>query len=263
MDKTIYQVDAFTGEKFSGNPAAVMILSKKTDEKWMQDIAAEMNLSETAFVIPEGDKLTIRWFTPVTEVNLCGHATLSAAHILFETGFVKPDEQIELNSRSGILRVTRSGKWITLDFPAYPLTPMPITEEFISVTGITPTELMRSHDDWVLALVDNEKVVRQASPDFAAMVRTRLGHLIVTSPSSESSFDFCSRVFVPLEGIDEDPVTGSAHCLLAPFWSEKMGKGEFMAAQISKRGGVLKLKLRDDRVMISGQAVTVFRAELL
>lgn len=260
--KTIYQVDAFTTEPFSGNPACVVIADEHTPEEWMQSIASEMNVSETAFVIPMKNGLTIRWFTPVAEVNLCGHATLSAAHILYSTGYVGPGDEIVFNSRSGELRVTKKGSWITMDFPSYPLIPIAVPAEFEKITGIKPVELYSSINDWVLAFVNNEYLVRNATPDFGAMRHSEMGHLIITAPSSETNFDFCTRVFAPSIGIDEDPVTGSAHCVLTPFWHRKTGRKEFISHQVSKRSGILKVAISGERVLISGQAVTVFKAEM-
>ena len=261
--KTVYQVDAFTTEPFSGNPACVVIADANTPRELMQSIAAEMNVSETAFVIPMNNGLTIKWFTPQAEVNLCGHATLSAAHIMYETGYVKPGEEIVFGSRSGDLRVNKAGSWITLDFPAYPIIPVEVPAEFEKVTGIKPVELYSSVNDWVLAFVNNEYIVRNAAPDFGAMRHSGMGHLIITAPSSETNFDFCSRVFAPSIGIDEDPVTGSAHCVLVPYWHRKTGRSEFVAHQVSKRSGILKVAMKGDRVHISGQAVTVMRAEMM
>lgn len=260
--KTIYQVDAFTTEPFSGNPACVVIADANTSQEWMQSIAAEMNVSETAFIVPMKTGLTIRWFTPVAEVNLCGHATLSAAHILYETGYIAPDEQLVFQSRSGELRITKAGSWLTMDFPAYPLETIVVPEKFEKITGVKPVELYSSINDWVLAFVENEEIVRGAKPDFGAMRHEGMGHLILTAPSSEAGFDFCTRVFAPSIGIDEDPVTGSAHCMLVPFWHKRTGRTEFVSHQISKRGGVLRVAMKGDRVLISGEAVTVFRAEM-
>ncbi|MBE0674657.1 MAG: PhzF family phenazine biosynthesis protein [Bacteroidales bacterium] len=260
--KTIYQVDAFTTEPFAGNPACVVIADEHTPADLMQNIAAEMNVSETAFVIPMKEGLTIRWFTPVAEVNLCGHATLSAAHIMYETGYAKTSEEIVFNSRSGELRVFKAGSWLTLDFPSYPLLPIEVPRDFQKITGIKPVELYSSINDWILAFVNNEYLVKEAKPDFGAMRHSGMGHLIITAPSSETNFDFCTRVFAPSLGIDEDPVTGSAHCILTPFWHRKTGRREFVSHQISKRSGILKVAMKDDRVHISGQAVTVFTAEM-
>jgi len=260
--KTIYQVDAFTSKAFSGNPACVHIADEHTPDEWMQSIAAEMNVSETAFVIPMKSGLMIRWFTPVAEVNLCGHATLSASHILYETGYVKPDEEILFNSKSGELRITRNGSWITMDFPVYPLIPAEIPAGFEKITGVKPIELYSSIDNWLVALLQSEYEVRNARPDFEAMRQSQMGDLIITAPSSETNFDFCTRCFVPSVGINEDPVTGSAHCALTPFWHMKTGRTDFISHQVSKRTGILKTSLKDNRVLISGQAVTVFRGEL-
>jgi len=260
--KTIYQVDAFTAKAFSGNPACVHIADEHTPDEWMQSIAAEMNVSETAFVIPMKSGLTIRWFTPVAEVNLCGHATLSASHILYETGYVRPSDEILFNSKSGELRITKNGSWITMDFPVYPLIARSVTPDFEKIAGIKPLEVYDSNDNWTVVLLKDEDQVRNARPDFGAMRNAGMRDLIITAPSSEAGFDFCTRCFVPSVGIDEDPVTGSAHCALTPFWNIKTGRTDFISHQVSKRGGILKVSLKGDRVLISGQAVTVFRGEL-
>lgn len=259
--KTIFQVDAFTVEPFRGNPACVVITDSQASDDLMQKIASEMNVSETAFVIRGKKEFGIRWFTPRAEVNLCGHATLSAAHILYEAGYVDSSAEIVFSSRSGDLRVTRKGSWITLDFPVYPLIPIETPAGFEAITGVKPVELYSSINGWVLAFLNNEYQVRNAKPDFGAMRHSEMGHLMITAPSSETNFDFCVRCFAPSIGIDEDPVTGSAHCALVPFWHHKTGRTEFVSSQVSERGGILKVALAGERVLISGQAVTVYKAE--
>jgi PhzF family phenazine biosynthesis protein len=260
--KLIYQVDAFTSEPFKGNPAGVCILGKEMPEEWMQNVAAEMNLSETAFIVPANNEFQIRFFTPENEMPLCGHATLSSAHIMFETGAVGRDETILFNSKAGKLNVKFSDSWIIMDFPAYPLEPVPIPDEIGKIIGTRPVELYRTGHGWSFALLRNEDEVRNLNPDFRLMKNSEFGDLIVTAPSDDKSFDFCVRCFAPAVGIDEDPVTGSAHCSLVPFWNKKTGKKEFASHQISKRGGILKVALKDNRVEISGQAKTIFKAEL-
>jgi PhzF family phenazine biosynthesis protein len=258
----IYQVDAFTTEAFKGNPAGVCILEKEPSSEWMQNIAMEMNLSETAFVFPGPDNLNIRFFTPTTEMNICGHATLSSAHILYETGYVGQEEQIKFSSKAGILEAKKTGDWITLNFPTYKLEKIDTASEFESVTGSEAIELYQTASHWSLALMKNEKEVTDMKPDFSKMKNSIFGDLIVTAPSDDPSFDFCVRCFAPAVGIDEDPVTGSANCALAPFWAEKTGRTDFNSHQISKREGNLKVSLKGDRVEISGQAKTIFKGEL-
>ena len=259
----IYQVDAFTTRPFKGNPAGVCILDHEPDPVWMQNMAMEMNLSETAYVFPVANSYGIRFFTPEAEMNLCGHATLSASHILYETGLVKLRDEIKFSSKAGELIIKKNAEWITMNFPAYPLKKMNPTSEFERVTGAIAQELYSAGFGWTLALMKNEKEVRELKPQFSLMKSSPFGDLIVTAVSEDPAFDFCVRCFAPAVGIDEDPVTGSAHCALAPFWSEKTGKKDFNSHQVSKREGILKVSLNGDRVEISGQAITIFRAELL
>jgi len=258
----IYQVDAFTTKPFKGNPAGVCILDQEPETIWMQNIAMEMNLSETAFVFPGENFRIIRFFTPEAEMKLCGHATLSTAHILYETVAVKSNEEIRFSSKAGDLFIMKHGDWITMNFPAYKLEKMAIIPEFKKVTGSIPEELYKAGFGWTLALMKSEKEVRSMKPHFSMMKGSQFGDLIVTSESEDPQFDFCVRCFAPAVGIDEDPVTGSAHCALGPFWAEKTGKKDFNSHQVSKREGILKVSLKDNRVEISGQAKTIFKAEL-
>ena len=260
--KIIYQVDAFTAEPFKGNPAGICILEKETSKKWMQNVAAEMNLSETAFIIKAGEKYKIRYFTPESEVPLCGHATLASAHIMYQTGIISKEESIIFDSGAGELIVRSSGNWIIMNLPAYEVERMqipPIAEKLI---GIKPAELYMTSHGWTIALLQNEEDVRNLSPDFSRMKNTPFGDLIVTAPSEDTNFDFCVRCFAPALGINEDPVTGSAHCALTPFWNHKTGRDEFISRQISKRSGILKVALKGNRVEIAGHAKTIFKAEL-
>lgn len=260
--QVIYQVDAFTNEIFRGNPAGVCIMKEKPDDVWMQNIAMEMNLSETAFVYPAEDgRRIIRFFTPEAEVPLCGHATLAASHIMYETGETSPGETITFSSASGDLVITKSGSWITMNFPAVRLKKIEDTTGFLKVTGFEADELYEGNF-WSLALLKDEASVRKVVPEYARMKSSPFGDLIVTAPSSDKNYDYCIRCFAPAVGINEDPVTGSAQCALAPFWHMKTGKDEFICHQVSKREGILKVRLKGDRVDISGQAVTVFRAEM-
>ena len=262
-NQIIYQVDAFTPEPFKGNPAGVCILEKEMPDEWMQNIASELHVSETAFISGGKDEYKIRFFTPESEVPLCGHATLSSAHIMFETGIVEKNGVITFSSKAGILKIRYSNGWVIMNFPGYDLNQVPLTTDFSRYTGISPVELHRTAHGWALALFKNEDEVLKLNPDFKAMKNTEYGDLIVTAPSSDPRYDFCVRCFAPALGIDEDPVTGSAHCALVPFWHKKTGKTEFISHQVSKRGGVLKVSLLGDRVEIAGQAVTIFRAGLL
>jgi PhzF family phenazine biosynthesis protein len=261
-EQTIYQVDAFTDEPFRGNPAGVCIMNNEPSVKWMQNMAMEMNLSETAFVFPKAGKRTIRYYTPASEINLCGHATLSASHIMYEQGFASENEEIVFSSKVGDLTIKKEGSWITMNFPAYPLTRIDAVNEFTIVTGLHSAEVYEAGEGWTLALMKNEEEVRNAAPALATMKHSRFNDLIITAASDDPKFDFCVRCFAPGVGIDEDPVTGSAHCALAPFWSEKMGKKDFVSHQVSRREGILKVSLKGNRVDIYGQAVTVFKAEL-
>jgi PhzF family phenazine biosynthesis protein len=260
--KIIYQVDAFTSEPFKGNPACVCILEQEPSISWMQNVAMEMNLSETAFIFPGKDLRNIRFYTPEAEIELCGHATLSSSHILYETGIAKNDEEIKFSSKAGILSIKKRGDWITMNFPSYNLKKINIPTEFNILTGKQPIELYRAGYGWTLALLEDENEVKTMKPDFQAMKQSEFGDLIVTAPSSVPEFDFCVRCFAPALGINEDPVTGSAHCALVPFWKSKTGKSDFISHQVSKREGILKVSLKGNRVEISGQAVTVFKAEM-
>jgi len=265
MSIPIYQVDAFTHEPFRGNPAAVCILSGQPDSAWMQQVAAEMNLSETAFVLPEQDgSYTIRWCTPTIEVDLCGHATLASSHVLLETGMVNPGAQIRFMSRSGPLGAQGNGRWIELDFPIRPEKAIAPPPDLGPALGVQPVYIGKNVDDYIV-LVDSEQTVREMQPDFARLrafsVRGR--GVIVTAAAETAGFDFVSRFFAPGAGIDEDPVTGSAHCCLGPFWMARLHKSEFTAYQASPRGGVVRVRVAGERVILGGEAVTVLRGELV
>ncbi|MDP4223636.1 MAG: PhzF family phenazine biosynthesis protein [Bacteroidota bacterium] len=260
---TLYQVDAFTAEPFKGNPAGVCILEKEMPDGWMQNIAMEMNLSETAFITPSEGLWKIRYFTPAAEIPLCGHATLGSAHLMFETSIVGKDREIIFSSKAGKLAVKYSDKWIVMNFPAYESRPAAIPPEAAVILGIKPLELYRTDHGWALVILDNETDVKNLRPDFKAMKDSEFGDLIVAAPSSDPEYDFCVRCFAPALGIDEDPVTGSAQSALVPLWYGKTGKKSFITHQVSKRGGVLKASLINGRVEIEGQARTIFKAELL
>jgi len=261
--RIIYQVDAFTTDPFKGNPAGVCILEQEMPEEWMQNIAMEMNLSETAFVFPGEKSWMIRYFTPASEIPLCGHATLSSAYIMYETNIATPEQEIIFNSKGGMLNIRLSDGWIKMNFPAYQSHPVPVPPETEKIIGANPAELYRTDHGWTFVLLGNENEVKEMKPDFRAMSNSEFGDLIVTASSSDPRFDFCVRCFAPALGINEDPVTGSAQCALVPFWYNKTGKTKFFSHQISARGGILKATLINDRVEIEGQATTIFKAELL
>lgn len=262
MKLTLFQVDAFTSKPFSGNPAAVCILPAAREERWMQQVAAEMNLSETAFLTRREDGFNLRWFTPVTEVALCGHATLASAHVLWETGLISSHEQARFHTLSGLLTAERQEDWIQLDFPATPAAPAAPPPGLAEVLGAKPVFAGKNKFDYLIEL-ENEEQVRQLKPDCRLLAGIPARGVIVTSRSQNSEFDFISRFFAPAAGIDEDPVTGSAHCCLGPFWSERLQKNDMLAYQASRRGGVMKVGVRHNRVLLGGQAITVLRGELL
>lgn len=248
MRLPIFQVDAFSDRVFKGNPAAVVPLDAWIDDALMQSIALENNLSETAFFVREGDGFRIRWFTPTNEVPLCGHATLASAWVIFH---LHGGDSISFSSASGPLRVTRSASLLALDFPAYPLRAFDGPRSVVSALGGAPRELL-ARDRLVFAVFDDEAAVRAVTPDFAALKREDYKALI-TAPGTD--VDFVSRFFAPSEGIDEDPVTGSAHCSLIPYWAARLGKTALRAKQVSRRSGSLTCELRGDRVSIAGHAV--------
>ena len=262
MPIPFFQVDAFTAKPFTGNPAAVCLLEKEAEADWMQAVAAEMNLSETAFVTPRAHAFGLRWFTPATEVDLCGHATLASAQVLWETGRLAEDDTANFHTRSGVLTAKRAGDWIELDFPATPAEPIESPAGLSDLLGSVPKFVGRSRFDLLLELTDAEEL-RDLNPDFAGLSSLPVRGFIVTAKSDVPEYDFLSRFFAPAAGINEDPVTGSAHCALTPFWAGRLGKNEMTAFQASKRGGVVTVKLADDRVKLRGQAVTVMCGELV
>jgi len=258
----IVQVDAFTDTPFRGNPAAVCVLPTPRDERWMQEIAREMNLSETAFLHGESDGFGLRWFTPTVEVPLCGHATLASAHVLWEDGHLPRDRQARFHTKSGLLTADRDHGWIELDFPAKHAEPAPPPAGLAEALGAKPLYVGRNALDYLVE-VDSEATVRRLSPDFTALTKLPVRGVIVTSRAAPGPYDFVSRFFAPGSGIPEDPVTGSSHCALGPFWSARLGKSELLAYQASARGGVVRVRLAGDRVKLGGQAVTVLRGELV
>ena len=262
MTQTIYQVDAFTSTPFQGNPAGVCILPAPADETWMRLVAREMNLSETAFLVLQADGYNLRWFTPAAEVDLCGHATLASAHILFETGALQQEETARFHTRSGLLTAVRSRDWIELNFPATPPKQVPIPEGFCQALGVEIQMVSASRFDYLVELGSAEQV-RSLHPDITALSRLPVRGVIVTSAADMPGYDFISRFFAPAVGVPEDPVTGSAHCCLGPYWQAILKKDRFLAYQASARGGVLKVEVAGERVKLQGQAVTVMRGELL
>jgi PhzF family phenazine biosynthesis protein len=261
----IYQVDAFTDQPFKGNPAAVCILDAARPDAWMQALAAEMNLSETAFPLKQGEGYALRWFTPKQEVRLCGHATLATAHILWAQGYVAPQGQIRFNTKSGPLSAARAGEWIQLDFPARAVTATEIDPELNSALGAIPCYTARStsaRGDTVLVEMESEEIVRALAPDFARLAAGSARTVIVTAPATTAGFDFVSRFFAPAIGIAEDPVTGSAHCYLAPYWGAKLGKTSLVGLQVSARTGIVGCEWQGERVLLRGKAITIFVGEL-
>ncbi len=252
----LYQVDAFTDRPFSGNPAAVCLIEGARTDEWMQSVAAEMNLSETAFVRWADGRYGLRWFTPTVEVDLCGHATLATAHVLFATGRVAPGTHVEFRTRSGILSATSDAGWITLDFPATPAMEAEPPTGLLEALGVTARFVGRSRFD-VLVEVETEEVVRAARPDFVRLTGVDARGVMLTAAVSRGDADFVSRFFAPRVGVPEDPVTGSAHCALGPYWAARLGRNEVVGYQASKRGGTIRVRVRGDRVDLCGRAVTV------
>lgn len=261
MTIRLTQVDAFTDKPFSGNPAAVCLLAEPQSEQWMQAVAAEMNLSETAFLWSLEDGYSLRWFTPAVEVDLCGHATIASAHVMWSEDVVSSGAPILFHTRSGVLTANQSGGLIELDFPSTPPVQCNPDEELIESLGIKPLFCGKTAFD-SFVVVESEQMVRTLDPDFRKLAQSATRGVIVTSRSSSPEFDFVSRFFAPAAGIDEDPVTGSAHCCLAPYWSQVLGKTSMIGYQASARGGVVRVDHRDDRVTLGGQAVTVLRGEM-
>ena len=262
MSQTIYQVDAFTATPFQGNPAGVCILPAPASEDWMRNVAREMNLSETAFLVRQEDGYDLRWFTPAAEVDLCGHATLASAHILFETGLLPPAGEAHFHTRSGLLTAARQGDWIEMNFPATPPQATAAPAGLAQALGAEPRQVACSRFDYLVEL-ESAAEVRRLQPDFSALKRLPVRGVIVTSRADLAGYDFISRFFAPAVGVNEDPVTGSAHCCLGPYWQAVLGKDTFLAYQASARGGVIKVQVAGERVKLQGQAVTVLRGELV
>ncbi len=261
MTMSIFQVDAFTSEAFCGNPAGVVILTKKMPDQWIQGVALEMNLSETAFILKEKDSFSLRWFTPKVEVDLCGHATLASAHVLFEKSYLEHNETVNFDTLSGRLCASVSDGWITLDFPCLSLEQIPVSEKISQALGFSPNSVYKTDVNILIEMSDPQSV-KGFTPNFSKLAELPYQGLIITARGDDGRYDFVSRYFAPRAGIDEDPVTGSAHCSLAPYWVPRLNKNKFDAYQVSKRGGNIKVELVNDRVLLTGQAVTIFSGSL-
>lgn len=264
----LHQVDAFSHVPFRGNPAAVCLLDEPREAAWMQSIAAEMNLAETAFVWRERGAYGLRWFTPAVEVPLCGHATLASAHVLYETGREKPDAAIAFDTLSGRLVAVRESDWIRLDFPALPpRAEAPPPPGLLAALGLAEARVCEvprpaaSDGPSFLVEVESAEALRAVEPDFRALARAP-GHAVIVTARGSGEYDFVSRFFAPKAGVDEDPVTGSAHCSLAPYWCARLGRSELTGLQLSQRSGVVRVRSRGERVDLLGRALTVLRGEL-
>lgn len=270
MPIPIYQIDAFTTQPFRGNPAAVCVLPPNGDkaagdEAWMQSVAAEMNLSETAFLVERADGYDLRWFTPAVEVNLCGHATLASAHALWSEGYLDKSETARFQTKSGLLTCTRDGSGqITMDFPARLSDHVEPPKGMLEALGIKSATFVGRNADDYLVEVESAEMVYNLTPDFGLLAQVETRGTVVTSQATGSDeYDFVSRMFAPAAGVNEDPVTGSAHCALTPYWASKLNKSEMVGYQASGRGGIVRVTLQGDRVLLGGQAVTVLRGELV
>lgn len=263
MPIRIVTVDAFTSVPFAGNPAAVCVLEEPRPDEWMRNVAREMNLSETAFLVRNNGDFDLRWLTPAVEVDLCGHATVASAHVLWEDGHLPAGKQARFQTRSGLLTADRRGDWIELDFPVKIATVAPPPADLLPALGIaSPVAVAKNVFDYLVE-VESEAELRGLKPDHSTLRRIPVRGVIVTSRSSNPEFDFISRFFAPGSGVDEDPVTGSAHTALGPYWGSKLSKTEMTGFQASARGGVVRVRLNGDRIILGGQAVTVMQATLL
>lgn len=266
MSVRISQVDAFTSKPFSGNPAAVCILAGARPDRWMQQVAREMNLAETAFLRRRDDGgYALRWFTPTDEVDLCGHATLASAHVLWTEGHLADEAPVVFHTKSGRLTAERRDDWIAMDFPAEPLAPAEPPPALEAALGTTPAWVGRNRMDYGV-LLEDEAAVRELAPDLSRLAAIEARGVIVTAPAVDAEeYDFVSRFFAPRVGVPEDPVTGSAHCALGPFWADRLGRTDLVGRQVSARGGTVRVQCADterERVLLMGEAVTVLHAEL-
>ncbi|UCE84589.1 MAG: PhzF family phenazine biosynthesis protein [Deltaproteobacteria bacterium] len=262
--RLVYQVDAFTEAPFAGNPAGVCLLEEPASADWMQAVAAEMNVSETAFLRAlDPGTFEIRYFTPTVEVPLCGHATLASAHVLWEQGFVPEASPIRFDAPRDVLHTQRDAGWIRMEFPADTLEVCEVPAGAGRALGVTSANARRGRAIGLLLELESEDAVRDVRPDLPTLGAEKLGGVIVTARSATAERDFVSRFFAPDAGIDEDPVTGVAHCALGPYWAERLGKDELLGHQLSPRGGVVRVRVRGTALDLFGQAVTVLRGELL
>jgi PhzF family phenazine biosynthesis protein len=261
MDVPVWTVDAFTDRPFLGNPASVCLLDRELPDATLQAIAEEMNHSETAFLLPREDGYGLRWFTPKLEVDLCGHATLASAHVLWDTGRLAPDQRAAFHTASGVLTASREAGRIALDFPAAPAEPIPEPEGLADALGAEVVRVGRNRMDLLVEVAD-ASVVRALEPDLVRLGWQPVRGVIVTARAEEPGIDFVSRFFAPAAGVPEDPVTGSAHCALAGWWSERLGRTAMTARQLSARGGTVGVRLSGNRVHLLGTAVTVLQGTL-
>ncbi len=256
---SLHLIDAFAEGPFTGNPAAVVFLDRERPDRWMQQLAMEMNQAETAFLLPRPDGFALRWMTPLAEVDLCGHATLASAHYLWSEGVLGPDVPARFHTRSGLLTARRTeGGWISMDFPAIRSRAVPPPDDVTRALGVTPGEVLQGDFD-LLCVVDSAATVRALTPDLTAVAKWDVRGVIVTAPGDRAGVDFESRCFFPALGVPEDPVTGSAHCALAVYWAERLGRNALVGFQASRRGGMVRCAVQGDRVVLSGKAVTVLR----
>jgi predicted PhzF superfamily epimerase YddE/YHI9 len=261
MSVPLFVVDAFTETPFGGNPAGVCLPDGPRPDRWMQQVAAEVNASETAFLLPEGDGYRLRWFTPAVEVDLCGHATLASAHVLRHTGRCPDGATLRFHTRSGLLTARAGGDGIELDFPALPVRPC-AAPGLAEALGAALTFVGNYGMDYLCEVAD-ERALRQLRPDFGRLRAVPTRGVVVTARPAEGGYDFVSRFFAPAAGVPEDPVTGSSHCALAPYWAERLGRTELVGYQASARGGVVRVRLAGERVRLGGRAVIVLRGELV
>jgi len=262
MGERIFTVDAFSEGPFAGNPAGVCILSAQRPDTWLQGVAAEMNLSETAFLLKRGTIWSLRWFTPRTEVELCGHATLASAHVLWETGDLPGEERAAFETLSGMLYADRENGWIRMDFPVEQAGPVDDGDLLARALGARPVYAGKNRFDYLVELY-SEETVRVIEPDPARLRKIPARGFIVTARSASPDYDFVSRFFAPSVGVDEDPVTGSAHCCLGPHWGERLGKTELTGFQASRRGGVVRVVLNGERILLGGKAVSILKGEVV
>jgi PhzF family phenazine biosynthesis protein len=258
----LFQVDAFTQKLFTGNPAAVCLLSTPVSDTWLQLVAREMNLSETAFLLRQGDRFQLRWFTPATEVDLCGHATLASAHVLWSEGYWPLEHPLVFETRSGLLTAELTGSWIELDFPAYPPRHQAQNPDLTAILGCPIRSAWTTDIGYLLVEVEDATAVQQLNPDQARLARLSCQGVIVTALARDGNADFVSRFFAPRLGIPEDPVTGSAHCCLGPFWQQRLNRSELLGYQASDRGGRVRVRCLGERVRLGGQAVTVLKGAI-